>query len=467
MDTRPVPIASIWSKVQTAVILTIASASLGLTGCTTIFNPIPAIPADQVPPAFLVEPRANWIPVDVALLGQQKPEHYLLDQGDVLGIFAEGVLGEQGGVPPVAMPEPQSDLDPAIGFPVPVREDGTVSLPLLDPLPVRGLTVTQAEELVKQKYIAGNILQPTQRILVTLMRKRTTRVFVIRQDNTTYGDPRAARLRRGAVTDRPDYSSRGFVLQMPAYENDILNALADTGGLPGVNAKNEVKILRAARNDAARMQDGMVFDPNLAAGVPGGGGLLTGVGPDGNLQLAPCIDPCLFPYGVIPPAMMGGGQTIVIPLRLRPGDTPRFRPEDVILNDGDVVMVETRDTEVYYTGGEMIGGEWPLPRDYDLDVLGAVSLAREGITGAERRGGGLISVIGLLPPTELIVLRKLPANQQLAIRVDLTRAVNDPSTRILVAPGDSLILRHKPIEDIVNFGVATFFTFGIRELFRN
>ena len=41
----------------------------------------------------------------------------------------------------------------------------------------------------------------------------------------------------------------GYVLNLPAYENDVLNALARTGGLPGLDAENEVRIERGAVKD--------------------------------------------------------------------------------------------------------------------------------------------------------------------------------------------------------------------------
>ena len=48
-------------------------------------------------------------------------------------------------------------------------------------------------------------------------------------------------------------SGRGFVLDLPAYKNDVLHALAESGGLPGLNAKNEVKVLRGtAENRESR-----------------------------------------------------------------------------------------------------------------------------------------------------------------------------------------------------------------------
>ena len=71
-----------------------------------------------------------------------------------------------------------------------------------------------------------------------------------------------------------------------------------------------------------------------------------------------------------------------------------------------------------------------------------------------------------VPPTELLVLRKLPADRQLAVRIDLGNALNDPKQRLLVKPGDTLILRYKPQEELINFGFATFFTYGIRQLFQ-
>ena len=62
-------------------------------------------------------------------------------------------------------------------------------------------------------------------------------------------------------------------------------------------------------------------------------------------------------------------------------------------------------------------------------------------------------------------MRPLPGNRQIAIEVDLTEAINNPRERLLVKAGDTLILRHKPREELLNFSLGAFFTFGIRELF--
>ena len=410
-----------------------------LSGCTHILSPINAVPAEQVPPQFLAPPQANKKPVDVSLLRHVAPPSYILDKDDVLGVFIDGVLGNATEAPPVHIPEPQSDLSPGIGFPIPVREDGTISLPLIDPLPVRGLTVGQVEQLVKRTYSSEGILVDA-RVIVTLLRKRTYRVFVVRQDNqSAQGQQIGLAQRTRGVFDRSDLSSRGYVLQLPAYENDVLNALSQTGGLPGLNAKAEVTILRGdnlqTEERFAQMQEmySGQFDPSF-----------------------------------LNPALIDGDSSITIPLRVGPNEIPNFRPEDVILRDGDVVYVEDRDTEVYYTGGLLGGGEWPLPRDYDLDILGAVALAGTGVgvSTAARRGVSLTGGGNQVPPTELIVLRKLPGNRQLAMKVKLNDAVNDPQSRILVASGDTLILRYTPEEELLNTAISIFFTYGIRELFR-
>lgn len=433
----------------TGLLLLLAASQVG---CTSLFIPIDAIPVNRVPKKFLAEPQANKIPIDVARLRQPKPPHYILDKGDVLGIFIEGVLGKEDEAPPVQMPEPASDLPPAMGFPVPVREDGTISLPLVDPIPVRGLTVQQAEELIKRTFVENGLVQPETRSIVTLMRERTYRVFVVRQDNQMYNNPQylSNQSRSGGaaqgVNVRTDFSSRGFVLQLPAGKNDVLNALSETGGMPGVNAKAEVRILRGGGQDFAQRDSQLrEFYQNNT--------------------------PEQFPYGIIPP-QSDGQNTLRIPLRLRPGEVPRFTTDDIILRDGDIVYVDSRETEVYYTGGLLGGGEWPLPRDYDLNVLTAV--ARSGQSplgvGSNQQGGGLgnlITSVGTLPPSDLIVLRPLPGQRQIAIRVDMKKALNDPRERLLVRAGDTLILRYKACEEGVNFGIATFFTFGIRQLFSN
>lgn len=431
-------------QVGKLMLMAIMMMSLSLSGCTALFSPIDTIPANRIPPQFLAEPQADKVPLDPARLRQSKPEFYTLDSDDVLGVFIEGVLGNFEDAPPVQLPAPDSDLPPAIGYPVPVREDGTMSLPLVKPIPVRGLTIQQAEALIQRAYRGGPepILREDGRIIVTLMRERTYRVFVVRQDNSRsqFGLQNGFNgAQNQGVFDRSDQSSRGFVLQLPAYKNDVLNALLQTGGIPGVNAKAEIRVLRGDRLDMARRDQKMAeFFRSYQDGQ--------------------------FPYGAVP-KIADETNSLRIPLRLKPGEIPQIRPEDVILRDGDVIYVDTRETDVYYTGGLLQGGEFPIPRDYDLDVLAAMSLAGNGLATNTRGTGLLAGATQNLPPTELIVLRQIPGNNQIAVRIDINDAINDPKQRMLVKAGDTLILRYKPQEEFVNFLTNVFFTYGIRNLF--
>lgn len=430
-------------NVRFAVLASIVLSSM-FTGCTSLLSPIETIPASRVPIQFLAEPQTQKTNIDPSRLRQTKPRNYMLDSGDVLGIFVEGVLGGIDEAPPVQVPDPESDLPPGIGYPVPVREDGSLSLPLVDPIPVKGLTIQQAEQLITRAYFQGDKPVIKQgRVIVTLLRERTHRIFVVRSDNTLFQNAafRAQTGRTGrGVSDRSDFSGRGFVLNLPAYKNDLLNALTQTGGIPGVNAKSEIRILRGDRLEIAE-RDKQVR------------------------EFYRSNSPEEFPYGVIP-TVPDESNAVKIQTRLRPGEIPNFRTEDIILRDGDIVYVDSRETEVYYTGGLLGGGEFLLPRDFDLDVLGAVSLAGTTVgVNASGVGGSLGGSVRGVPPTELIVLRRLPGNRQIAIRVDLNDAINDPQSRLLVAPGDTLILRYKPQEELANFALGTFFTFGVRSLF--
>lgn len=425
---------------------------LGLmsTGCTALTSPISGIPARRLPPQFFAQPKNNLVPIDVSRLGQEAPRQYLLDRGDVIGVYIEGILpsykpGETPPLPPVNFPENGSDLPPSVGYPITVLDDGTITLPLLrKPINVRGLTLEQARDLIKNTYLEEKVVKieadrPLSPIL-TRLRDRTYNVVVVRQDVSTGGGAGPA---GGGFVTGSDQSSKGSVLRLKAGQNDILHALIESGGLPGVNAKNEVKILRASLADKRKRDE---FVQQFYS------------------QIACNPNPCLCP-----PPLPDDPSIIKIPLRLPPGVTPAIRPEDIILEDGDVLYIESRDAEVFYTGGLLQGGEFKIPRDYDIDVLQAMAIAGTGVNAQRGGGGGGMNIqgFGAVPPGMLYILRKTPCNGQVTIEVDLARALSDPRERPLVQAGDTLILRYKCQEEALNFGLGSFFTFGIRQLFRN
>ncbi len=157
-------------------------------------------------------------------------------------------------------------------------------------------------------------------------------------------------------------------------------------------------------------------------------------------------------------------EAIRIPLKLCPEQPIPFTPEDVLLEDGDVVYIQPRRDEYFYTGGLLAGGQIPMPRDEDLDILEAIALANGSVGGLGgtssvavlRAGAGVGNII---PPTRVLILRKLPNGEQLPIRVDLAKAMVDPTERIRVMPGDYIMMYYKPGEMTTN-AVLNFFNFS-------
>ena len=74
--------------------------------------------------------------------------------GQVLGFYIEGVLApcEYGGVPNLAPPPGPNDSPESMGYPVPIRKDGTVSLPSIKPVYVRDKSLREIHELVRSAY---------------------------------------------------------------------------------------------------------------------------------------------------------------------------------------------------------------------------------------------------------------------------------------------------------------------------
>ncbi|MEI8212277.1 MAG: polysaccharide biosynthesis/export family protein [Planctomycetota bacterium] len=424
------------------------------TGCTNLTQPLSGIPAGRLPPQYQAQSKSSLVSLDPSRLAQEPPREYLLDEGDILGVYIEGILpytapDKPPEPPPVNFPDADSQLNPSLGFPVAVINDGTIQLPLLEPIKVRGLTIEQARELVRKYYLDSKILKDSSRLrpIVTLVKERTYNIVVVRQDLGSGGGQNAGTMggRVGGFTRGADQSASGRMIKLRAYQNDVLNALMASGGLPGVNARAEVKILRASRADQRRRDEFVQQFYQQYYSNP---------------------DPC-----GCPPPLPDDPSIIKIPLRLAPGVIPNFRSEDIVLEDGDIVYIESREADVFYTGGLLPGGEFLLPRDYDLDVLGAMALSGKGVSAGQNGGGGglgggIIFQSLLVPPGMLYILRKTPCNGQITIEVDLALANNDPSQRPLVMPGDTLILRYKPCEEILNFSVGVFFTYGIQYALR-
>ena len=400
---------------------------------------VQGIPVRYLPEELLAKPKdgAQTIPLD--LLGQPPMDTYRLQPEDVLGVWIEGILQEsskekpaiaQVQVAPLFEQREIRRLPPTIGYPISVRTDGTVRLPLIDAINVRGLSLAEAEDAIRGAYSKNKLLpEGRDRIVVTLMHARQTQVVVLRQEsgNITLGPG-------GGLAGGK--RNTGHVVDLPAYENDVLHAIAQTGGLPGLDDYNEIIIFR---NSFGSDRDRAALIEKLRAVQPGGNPVV---------------------------ALGNGASAVKIPLRRCPGEELPFGPNDVILRNGDVVFVEARDQDLFYTAGLLPSGEHVLPRDYDLDVVKAIARVQgpliNGGFATNNLAGNLIQPgLGGPSPSLLTVLRRAPDGGQVPIRVDLDRAMHDPRERILVRRGDVLILQEKPSEAVSRYMTQTFFNFNV------
>jgi protein involved in polysaccharide export with SLBB domain len=459
MERNPMTLVEVkrhGSRVLTRLLKSFSLASVMAAGamnvgCTALTQPLAGIPVRRLPPQFLGQSKSNLVALEPSRLSQEPPRQYLLDKGDILGIYIEGVLpytptDKPPEPPPVNFPIDGSTLNPSLGYPVVVQENGTISLPSIDPIKVKGMTVEQVTNLIKKAYLDANIFSTDSKLhpIVTMLKERQYNVVVVRQDVGSQQQQQQQLQQggiRGSYLRGSDQSAAGSMIKLDAYKNDVLHALMASGGLPGVNAKNEVKILRASKADQKKRDE---FIRQFYA------------------QYYNNPDPC-----GCPPPMPDDPSILKIPMRVPAGVIPAFRTEDIILEEGDVVYIESREAEVFYTGGLLPGGEFLVPRDYDLDVLGAMGLAGQGVGSRQGGSGGGIGIQQYtIPPSDLFILRKTPCNGQITILVDLTKAAQDPREKPLVLPGDTLILRYKPCEEAVNAGTFAFFTYGITQLFQ-
>lgn len=404
------------------------------SGCASWTNPVAnGIPVRLLPDELLAESKEGFEYIPWGLLQRTPPKEPVIQPGDVLGVYIVGVLGSEDQLPPVQVPN-ATNVPPALGFPIPVRPDGTIPLPLIDDPKIAGLTVKQAENKIFRAYvIEKEFLREDQSIILTMIRPRHVRVLVIRQDSLGSRANQFVQTQRGGFLAAPlttGNSSRqgaGFELDIPATEADILTALADTGGLPGLDAKDEILVYRKPRVESDRM---------------------TSVE-----QLNRITKPRR------------------IPLKVKKGDIPQLSERDVSLRDGDIVVIESREPEQYYTTGLSINQEVQMPLNYDLTVVEALArvggpLLNGGFGGANLNGAILSAGLGGPSPSQVTVLRKAPNGQQVPIRVDLNDALRDPRENILIKNGDVLVLQETTGESFARYLSSRFSTSFSGSLFR-
>lgn len=399
-------------------------------GCTGVVSPRTSLqrnslPARTLSKRFAGPTKAGLVPIDLTQLRARVPVEHLIGSRDVLGVAVEGVLDYETNL--VHATYPLSDTEtplqsPAIGQPIEVRSSGILSLPMIDSVDVEGRTLEEAAEIIQKAYLEKGILQAGRdRVTVNLIRPRDVHVVVVRED-TGPSSPSITRRDTYVVARR----GTGHSIDLPIYENDVLHALAETGGLPGIDGRNEVWVLRNDSMSAAEQTQLMqaIESQNSVSDV-----FVTHDSP----------------------------HLIKIPLRVCPGQPLPFTPQDVVLRDGDVVFVAALEDQFFMGGGLLNGGRYPLPRDRDVDILEAIAIANNataGPAGLNAAGNNFRSGPGnIVPPSRVIIVRKLPTGDQIKIHVDLKIAMNEPRERAIIQSGDLVMLKYTASELAANIAL--------------
>lgn len=359
-----------------------------------------AIPASTLPDQFRIPWRTGGPPLNLSTLTVQPPTDYFLGANDILEVTIPGLYD-------------RSEVTP---LRVQVMTNGQVHLPLVGPVSVQDMNLSQAQRAISAAYEGGFVVNP--RINVALAEKGNTSVLVL-----------------GQVKQPGTFA-------LPKYENDVGHAIGAAGGLTPdaadyLEVHRQVPAERVAPGpESLPYQDARQSSPRpslVSNRLPPLQAVTTNASHYGMLNQANPPAPVQRMRGSVP-------QILRIPLR--GFDVAAVSPRDVMLGPGDVVVVPDRRHEVFYVVGPLsttntvrftvgdrereLGVGFVLPRDREIDVVTAVAMA------------GYIDPI--YSPTTVIVQRLGPDSNPMLIHVDLIKARYDRLETILVQPGDIIYL---------------------------
>ena len=478
--------------------LCVLATAIVLPGCAA-FHPLRGVPASYLPDQYAGERRAGKRTINLNLLVRRPPDQYRIDAGDVLAVYIPGVLGrlstkldEAGEEPPINQPNTADD-PPTIGYPVTVRDDGTIPMPYVRPIHVAGRTLAEVEDTIRRAYaVDTSILSADsdiqKRIVVSLQRAREYRILVVRQE---MADMQATQNQVSNLNIGNSKRGTAKIVQLRAYENDVLHALSraeGADGLPGLDAENAIYVVRRrnriAQNGPNPAPSNAAPDRNAPTFAPMGHSVSTAAyrpsqpsGPNRIVRTGHSLfnDPAAgglgqpmhgnaTGWGGVPadwgwsPEMgltMDDPGIIRIPVRLGEGERPQITEDDITLYDGDIVFIESRETEVFYTGGLLGGGQYTLPRDYDITLTQAISIAQgQATAAASTKAIGGVSALNsdvTISPSHAVVLRTLPDGRRFPIEADLYKALRRQQEDIIIQPGDMIILQYTRLEAVAAF----------------
>ena len=217
---------------------------IALPGCAA-FRPMDGVPARYLPEELKGHSRADQQMIDLSLLRRPQNNDYRVDAGDVLAVYIENILG-RADVPPINQPQ-DPNRPPTLGYPLTVRDDGTLAVPRFGPIFVRGKSIPDVEATIRIAFTyQRRFMQPGQndRVVVSLHQPRQHRVLVVRQESQSDALS-SVNISSGQLGGTK--KGTGKIVSLPAYKNDVMHALVESGGLPGLDAQAVVWVIRSKK----------------------------------------------------------------------------------------------------------------------------------------------------------------------------------------------------------------------------
>lgn len=340
--------------------------SLALTGCFVPLHTY-SMPVNELPEVYRAPTRTFSPQLNLSKLSPDVPTEYILGPGDSLQALIPGLF-TRGEIIPLT---------------VQVGGDGTVTLPLLEPVKVTGMNLAEAQQAIDDAYTSNDILT-NPRVNTSLAARYSVSVSVI-----------------GEVT-------RPGVYELSRYENDVAHAIAQAEGLSQFAGQIIEIHRRATHHDAMKTDQTYIPTPGeeIVLRIP-----LQGESP--TIKLA---DGAEFPLNL--------------------------SESDVVLRPGDVVNVPRQVDQVFFVVGPLddtrvvnftvqdrdreLGNAFLLPPNRDIDVVTAVAMA------------GYIDPID--SPSTVTLHRSQLGRSPMLVHIDLIKARYDWNENMYVEPGDIIYL---------------------------
>jgi polysaccharide export outer membrane protein len=360
------------------------SLLLALTGLLAAQGCGRVVQARRMPARYQAAGVSNAKVADLGRLSMPTASNSLIGAEDVIDIVIASGL------------ESGTQLAPT---PVRVGDDGVATIALVGPVPVAGLEPFAAEQRIAAAAIERGLYRSPQ-VTVTIRKKAVNHVTVI-----------------GAV-------AKQGVQELPKGQSTLLAALVSAGAL-SERAGTTIEITRHPRSGGLATRD--ASEANVAGDAEG-----LESDTDRGVVPAQLLRP---PGGVrgLPPilsrpvAATTPPQTISIDL----ADIDTAGSNDLALEDGDIVRVETRDPlPVSVIGLVHKPGQYPMPIGKPMRVLDALAMAGERSNNWADK---------------ILITRHLDSESRpVVIQTSVWAAQREDESNILLSPGDVVSVEQTP-----------------------